>query len=65
MIVDSRSLQTLVHLKDRKEEISDIKFSPGEHSNFLEFDRLHESVKQASKFNFDRKEDKTCCFQND
>ena len=30
MIVDSRSLQTLIHMKDRKEEISDIKFSPGE-----------------------------------
>eukprot|EP00794_Sanderia_malayensis_P008064 gene8064-8927_t len=28
MIVDARSLQTLIHLKDRKEEISDIKFSP-------------------------------------
>ena len=31
MIVDSRSLQTLIHMKERKEEISDIKFSPGEH----------------------------------
>jgi len=28
MIVDSRSLQTLIHMKERKEEISDIKFSP-------------------------------------
>ena len=27
--MDARSLQTLIHLKDRKEELSDIKFSPG------------------------------------
>ena len=35
MIVDSRSLQTLIHMKERKEEISDIKFSPGEHLTVL------------------------------
>ena len=35
MIVDSRSLQTLIHMKERKEEISDIKFSPGKHFKVL------------------------------
>ena len=30
MIVDAKSLKTLVLTKDRTEEISDIKFSPGE-----------------------------------
>ncbi|XP_065069605.1 echinoderm microtubule-associated protein-like 6 [Rhopilema esculentum] len=52
MIVDARSLQTLIHLKDRKEELSDIKFSPdgkfvaaASHDNMLDI----YSVKRGKK----------------
>ncbi len=45
MIVDARSLQTLIHLKDRKEEISDIKFSPGNEFSQIFFENLSRGLK--------------------